>query len=554
MANFCLPKEFTTPFLRALKDGTLDPQKLSQMESGARRAEFAKVIGEEFAKEVNTLFESKLLLKNQQAGIINWAKSVGGLKPEAMKDLLSKVEKMDRLLNPAQERAFLSDLAEKKLGARVTVEEAKQITALAREAQVAKDAMATGGDRMAYGRAKVKFSNYVSGLKNEANKLTLREKGVGGVTSEVAGISKGLKASMDNSAIFRQGWKTLFSHPGIWMKNTIESFSNIAKQFRGKEVMDEVHADIVSRPTYDLMQRAKLDVGSKLEEQFPTHIIGKVPGLGRLYRTSEAAYTAFVQKTRADVFDKYLQIAENAGLDIASKTELEAIGKMVNSLTGRGYLGKGELVANQINNVFFSPRLLKSNLDFLTAHQLQGGVTPFVRKQAAMNLAKVVAGSAAILAIADAVLPGSVEKDPRSADFGKIRVRDSRFDVTGGMGSILTLAARLATNSTKSSTTKRVTQLGTGKFGSSDRVDVLVNFAQNKFSPAASVMKDLLVGHDFKGNKPTVLGEASNLLTPLPVANAWESFKNPNAAPLLSTIIADGLGISVNTYSAPKPK
>jgi hypothetical protein len=147
-----------------------------------------------------------------------------------------------------------------------------------------------------------------------------------------------------------------------------------------------------------------------------------------------------------------------------------------------------------------------------------------------------------------------VEKDPRSADFGKIRVRDSRFDVTGGMGSILTLAARLATNSTKSSTTKRVTQLGTGKFGSSDRVDVLVNFAQNKFSPAASVMKDLLVGHDFKGNKPTVLGEASNLLTPLPVANAWESFKNPNAAPLLSTIIADGLGISVNTYSAPKPK
>lgn len=551
MANFCLPKELTKPFLQALKDGTLNPAKLADSTSAERHSAFAKVIGEGNAKEVNALFESKLLLKNQQAGIISWAKSIGGLKPEALKDLISKVQKLDRVLNPDEEKAFLSDLASKKLGTDVTFEEAKKISELAKKVQETKTAMEGGADRMEHGRARVEFGNYISELKN-SNALTLREKGVVGVASELAGVSKGLKASLDNSAIFRQGWKTLFAHPDVWVKNAGQSFIDLAQQFGGKAVMDEVQADIQSRPTYDLMKKAKLDVGTT-EEQFPSHLAEKVPILGRLYKASEAAYTGFIYRTRADIFDKYLNAAKLAGIDVTEKEQLLPIGKLVNSLTGRGYLGKGEQVAGVVNNVFFSPRFLKSNIDFLTAHQLQKGVTPFVRKQAAVNLVKVIAGTATVLGIANAIMPGSVETDPRSSNFGKIKIQGTTFDVTGGMSSVLTLSARLAFMSSKSGTTGKVTPLNSGKFGSQTGVDVLVNFGEGKLSPIASIVTDILRGQDFNHNKPTVLNEANNLLMPLPITNATQLYQ-AKSAPVLAGILADMLGISVNPPPQPKKK
>jgi hypothetical protein len=275
-----------------------------------------------------------------------------------------------------------------------------------------------------------------------------------------------------------------------------------------------------------------------------------------MYKASEAAYTGMVYRMRADVFDKYLTIAKTAGVDITDKVQLESIGKLVNSLTGRGTLSKFGLSdkgGNTINNLFFSPRFLSSNIDFLTAHQLQKGVTPFVRKTAAMNLLKVIAGSASVLAIANALMPGSVETDPRSSNFGKIRINGTTFDVSGGMGSILVLAAKLATKSSKSSTTNKVTPLDSGKFGAQSSVDVLVSFAEGKLSPIASLGKDLLTGRDFYGNKITPQGEANNLLTPLPITNTVQLYQAKNA-PILAGIIADMLGISVNPPNPPKKK
>ncbi len=543
--SFCLLKPDVEKFIEALKTGKINPVKLAEMTSKERRNYLSDIVGKENAKEVNALFESKLLLKNQQQGMINWAKKTAGLKPEVRRDLISRIEKLDKVLDPKEQDLFLEDLASTKLGTDVTFEEAKHIADLSRKITELK----TGEDRMAYGRAKVELGNYISDLKN-SNAPSFIQKPLGEKLTEIAGTTKGLKASLDNSAIFRQGWKTLFSNPTIWAKNAKQSFKDLVQQFGGKAVMDEVQADIQSRPTYDLMKKAKLDVGTT-EEQFPSHLAEKVPLLGRLYKSSEAAYTGFVYRTRADVFDKYLKIAETAGVEL-DKTQLESIGKLVNSLTGRGNLGTvGEKAATAFNNIFFSPRFLKSNIDFLTAHQFQKGATPFVKKQAAINLMKVVVGTASVLAIANALKPGSVETDPRSSDFGKIRIGNTRFDVTGGMGSLLTLAGRLLTMSSKNATTKQITPLNSGKYGAQTGMDVLVNFAEGKASPIAGVVRDIMKGQTFGGGKPTILGEANNLLTPLPITNAYSSFTTPGAANPLLTIIADALGIGTNTY-APK--
>lgn len=547
MPNFCLIPHAVTLFKEKLIDGTINPGKLADMTSAERRELFSGIVGSDSAKEVNALFESKLLLKNQQRGMITWAKTVSGIKPEVRRDIISRIQKLDKVLDPADQDKFLHDLASSKLGVDVTQAEAKQIADLARQIDVAKEAMQNGGDRLEYGRAQIALSNYVNELKSEASKTSLSENikhPIQGV-SKAAGIAKAVKASLDNSAIFRQGWKTLWTHNSQWRQNALKSFSDITGSLQGKEVLDEVHADVVSRPNYDKMKKAGLAVNT-LEEDFPTRLPEKVPGFGKLYKASEAAYTGFLHRQRADIFDKYLELADRQGVNINNKEQLQSIGKLVNSLTGRGHLGGLEKSAGTFNNVFFSPRFLKSNIDTLTAHQLQKGVTPFVRKQAATNLVKIISGTAAVLGVAEAARPGSVELDPRSTDFGKIKVGNTRFDVSGGMTPILTLAARLLSQSTKSSTGV-VTQLGKG-YGAPAGTDVVVNFLENKLSPAASVVKDLLNQKDFQGNKPTLLGELANLTVPLPITTGIELKNTPNSAPLLLGLIADGLGIATNTY------
>ncbi|WP_460315408.1 hypothetical protein, partial [Staphylococcus aureus] len=90
----------------------------------------------------------------------------------------------------------------------------------------------------------------------------------------------------------------------------------------------------------------------------------------------------------------------------------------------------------------FSAKFLKSNIDTLTAHQFNMKLSKYARKQAALNTLKIVGGIAATLAIADQLWPGSVNWDPRSSDFGKIRIGKVRFDISGGMSSLVVLAAR----------------------------------------------------------------------------------------------------------------
>ena len=554
MANFCLLPKYVDQFKQGLINKEIDAQGLSNLSSKERRTFLEKYVGKDNAEQVNALFESKLLLQNQRAGYISWAKKVANLSPQAKRDLISRIERMDKVLSPTEEKAFLEDLAKQKLGVGVSMQEANTISDLSKKVQDAQSKQSPDFTfsnekyRLSYGRAQVDLYNYVNDLKIRAkSKFTLNPLKL---TNKVASNAKAIKASLDDSAIFRQGWKTLWTHPLTWAKNSVNSLSNLVRTFGGKPVMDEINADIISRPNAlnNFYKRARLAVGT-VEEQFPTSLPEKVPLLGRLYKSSEVAYTGFVHKTRADIFDKYIQIAQKKGVELNDK-ELRAIGSMVNSLTGRAtFPGDLERAAGVINNVFFSPRYVKSEIDTL-GHVITGaGGSNFVRKQAAINLIRVVGGTAAVLATAGAILPGSVETDPRSTDFGKIKIGNTRFDVSGGMASIITLASRLITQSSKSSITGAITPLNTGKFGAPTSKDVVINYLENKLSPVASVVKDLLEGKDFQGNKPTFLNETKNLFEPLVLSNYEELSKDPNAADTLVAMIADGLGIATNTYT-----
>jgi hypothetical protein len=555
--GICLPPKVVDKFRQALISGKINPERLANMSSEARHKLFSDIVGEGQAKFVNSNFEEKMLLKDQQRGYLTWAKKLTGVTPEAKRDLISRITRMDKFLNPTEEKAFLKDLASTKLGIDVTAKEAKTIATMSQklqefEAKKRPDGTFASNDtRLEYGRTKYDMGTYVSDLKNRAETPTVKESILHPVQSSgrAAGVIKAISASLDDSAVFRQGWKTLWTNPIIWQRNARASFKNLAKVgIQNKDVVREVMADIISRPNYDKYAKMKLAIGN-IEEQFPTGLPGKVPILGRAYKASEQAYEAFLYKTRADVADKMLRVAEKSGVNTADKTQLSSIGKLINSLTGRGDIGYGKQASPLVNNFFFSIRFVKSNFDTLTAHQLQKDVTPFVRKQAAKNLTKVVAGTAAVMAIANFLKPGSVELDPRSKKFGKFKVGDTTFDMTGGMNGLATLAAQLITNSEKSSG-GIIKPFGTG-YGAKTGVDAINNFFENKTSPAAGIVRDLIKRQDFNGNPITLKGEAKSLL-PMPISTQIEAHNDPHSAHALLIALADGLGISANTNNPKK--
>lgn len=557
--NFCLPKDRVEAFTEGLRSGEINPESLIKMTSKERSNFLGKYVGEGAAKRVNAEFESKTLLKNQQQGMINWAKNVTGIKPAVRRDLVKRIQDLEKVLDPKEKEAFLEDLASVRLGADVTQEEAQTIANMSKSLQESKAKMGKDytfpsfEDRIDYGRNLVKMEDYVSDLKNETKKFRLSDIKNNPVTTGLSGISKGaglaksITASLDNSVIGRQGLKVLLTHPKIWLKNAKQSFVDMARTYGGKQVMDEVRAEIYSRPNAlnGLYKREKLALGNA-EEAYPTSLPEKIPILGRAFKASENAFTAFQYRTRADLMDQFANMAEKAGADI------KGMGIIANGLTGRGNVGKLEPVANELNNVFFSPRFVKSNIDALTGHALDyGKLGKMAKKEAAKNTVKIITGIGGVLALAHAINPDAVDLDPRSTDFGKIKIGNTRFDVAGGMSGLVTLAARGITQSSKSSTGK-ITQLNSDEFGSPNYGDLLMNFVGNKLSPAGQVVKDLLTQKTFEGDKPTVGSEAKKLLVPIGVQNYLSMKDHPNSANIILAMLSDALGIGTNTYSQNK--
>ncbi len=381
------------------------------------------------------------------------------------------------------------------------------------------------------------------------------------VVKAVPGFTKSLKASLDDSAVFRQGWRVMFTNPVIWGTNALRTFSDAWKTFKGKEVMDEVRAEIKLNPYYEQAKQAKLAIGAA-EEEFPTSLPEKVPVLGKVYKAAENAFTAFQYRNRMHVFAKLMEIAQKSGVDITDAGQLRSVGKLVNSLTARGHLGKLEPVAGVVNNAFFSARKIKADWDFLTAHSADRDMSSFARKQAFQNLAKVIGGTAAILLIAHSIDPDSVDFDPRSANFGKIKVGNTRYDVTGGVAPMVTLAVRLAMGSTKNSTTGKIHDLnavndktGKLKFGASTYASISEDFFRNKLSPFASVVWNRMRGQTFSGEKPTLASDARDLLVPMAITNFVDLMNDTGATPasVATGVGADFFGIGVSNYSAKKP-
>jgi hypothetical protein len=173
---------------------------------------------------------------------------------------------------------------------------------------------------------------------------------------------------------------------------------------------------------------------------------------------------------------------------------------------------------------------------------------PAARKEAVRQLLGLSAFGVGILGMAK-MAGADVSIDPRSADFGKIKTGDTRFDVLGGYTQYIRFGAQFITGQKINSTTGAQTEAGKGLAGS--RLDILLNFFENKEAPFPSLVTTELKGKDISGNSIYNLkGQKDQLaqrFIPLLVQDIADLFSHPNGASPLTGIGA-GFGLGVQTY------
>lgn len=384
---------------------------------------------------------------------------------------------------------------------------------------------------------------------------------------EVGNIPRSIMASVDISGLLRQGIGAVTNHPIITGKN----LGGMMHALRSESFYHESMGAIAKRANAPLYHEGGLavtdleEIGGR-EEAFASNLAEKLTGLGNRNRSpvrwSGRAYTYLLSRTRADIFDHYVAQYAKTGTNVHDPEFLKGLANMINSFTGRGYslggLARGTS-GKALNTVLFSPRLMASRFDLL--NPVYYAKMPKGMRLLALRHSLVTVGL--IMSTLELARLGGLKVglDPRSADFAKIKVGNTRIDIAAGYQQVVRVLAQLISGKSVSSSSGQVVNLRSGKYGQKSATDVLTTFFEGKESPLASMVSDwaLRGGKNSIGQKMTLKSEAYGHLTPLLFQDARDIYKEKHGGLNGLAWAAGGyalgsLGVGMQTYGPPPAK
>lgn len=381
-------------------------------------------------------------------------------------------------------------------------------------------------------------------MKDEWNRMGKLEKAYA-IGKETLNLPRAVLSSFDVSGLGRQGGFLAMAHPRIAKGAAKEMFKSLVSETDFKKA----HEEIVNRPNAPLYDRSGLYIApasegrlSKMEEAIMSKFASKVPGV----HASNRAYITVLNKLRADSFDQLKARLESKGAPMTQK-ELEAIANYVNVATGRGNLGSLAKYAEGLATIFFSPRLMASRFQLLLGQPLWRG-SARTRKLIAQEYARALGGYGVIASLG--LLAGAtMEDDPKSSDFGKLKFGNTRVDFLSGLVQPAVLLAREATGEKTTLGGETVPIAGDDiPYKGDTRLSTALKYARSKLSPVAGTIVD--IGNnwqDYRGKPVTPGGAALNLVTPLPfrdIQNVMEDQGIPKGTALyLLSLLGAGLQV-----------
>ena len=325
-------------------------------------------------------------------------------------------------------------------------------------------------------------------------------------------LPKALKAAIDLSAPLRQGIVPLLTQNP---KKSIDQTLKMMKFFANPKSYEAFMDELRSSEYYPLLKESGLFIAEQngklnaMEEMLSNNLGNKIPILGStyklksgkkvlpgldLYKKSEYAYSGFLNNIRVQTFLEGVGALKEMGYTLdANKDEFKSWASYVNNATGRGTMNAN--AAMTLGAVFFSPRLIAARMNVAMNPFYYAKLSPAARKMAMKKtaaffaMATTITGLAALWYNNDDDDDTSVELDPRSSDFGKIKIGNTRIDFLGGFLPYFRSASQFATGEKKSLTSGQIEELNQ-KYGSTTRGSIAMDFFANKLAPTTRIGYD----------------------------------------------------------------
>lgn len=368
---------------------------------------------------------------------------------------------------------------------------------------------------------------------------------IGATLIEAINLSRAIKTSFDLSGLLRQGGLLVAGDPTL----APEAMRKMLIALKSPEGEFAVNREILSRKNYHLYEKGKLYLAehgmklSDMEEVYMSRWAEKVPGVA----ASQRAYTTVLNVIRANKFDIML---EKLCKDSHKPTEeeLKAIGRFINEFTGRGTVEGREMALVGANTIFFAPRYVLSRFQVLMGHSMWGG-TARTRTLIAQEYAKTFAGLAVVVGMG-LMMGATLETDPRSSDFMKLKFGNTRVDLFAGLIQSSVLISRVLTEETKTISGRVLPLSGeTIPYGGANTWDIISRFIRSKFSPVVGTAVDIKTGKDIVGNKVTMFDIPEKMLVPLAMSDILTAMQDQGIPFGTALGVLSIFGMGLQTYT-----
>lgn len=369
----------------------------------------------------------------------------------------------------------------------------------------------------------------------EATKKTVRKQ----TATELLSIPKAISASGDVSRTFRQNILLIGNLPAFFKGAMAEwklflNDENYAREVE-KTAMTGDYAPIWRRTVLRINEWGGRGTYATRSEKYTA----QVPWLGR----SERAYTVGGNLVRIYLFNQIAKEWENDTTKKYSLKDYNDLAHVINIMTGEGDARIFGEHAAAINATFFAPRLAVSR--FQAVLEIFNPKRSWAaRKILAHAMVRFVGTNTLILGLLSTIPGCTVDKDPRSTDFGKLKFGNTRIEFWGGYQPMVRMIIELIKG-------KHKTQ--SGQIIDTKRFETITRFLQAKLAPVPAATLDFLRGETFYGEEVVkdadgLLFEAYSRLTPFVVQDIIDAarYQGLSAAAITAPLAFHGIG--VQTY------
>jgi hypothetical protein len=296
--------------------------------------------------------------------------------------------------------------------------------------------------------------------------------------------------------------------------------------------------------------------------------VGAVPA-------SQRAFVTFLNLLRFNAF-----VVGRDFLGMNGRIPIEdakALGNAINVFTGRGKIGFGKKSMGSgweafvLNAFLFAPRLLASQFNMLFGQPLYGGsmrAKTYVASMYASGFAFMFAlyGIFAMMKDDEDETP-MTELDPKSSDFLKLRMENTRLDFSRGLLPTLVYLTRFITGETtpigadepvaladnfrpleKVREWRGLPQVGDKPSGGKSRLDLSLRFWRSKLSPVAGAVAAIMDDKDFLGRETTAKKEIDKMVVPMGTDTYVEALVDVGFPRGAAISIAAFFGASAQTH------